>query len=287
MDWIDYREKLGIGFDDKEKSRLFYSRMSNILDELENDYDICVTTPEYRNFCMDTRTRLDLSLLGGFQDRARFIDCVRIIRDHETILTAYLAYFVWLINSLSDDKERTWNRQAFKKMLLNHLKEAHIQFELLEDDNKVFVFPKGAAEFDDALVSEPLEWLRDYPLAHKTFVIALKQYSDGIYIRDVADNLRKALEAFLQEFLNNTKNLETNKNEICRYLGEQEVDAGISGLFQPLINAYKNINDKIAKHNDAVDAKLLEFLLYQTGVLIRMVLSVKQAQDMEENDNAH
>lgn len=287
MDWIDYREKLGIGFDDEEKSRLFYSRMSNILDELENDYDICVTTPEYRNFCMDTGTRLDLSLLGTFQDRERFIDCVRIIRDHETILTAYLAYFVWFINSLSDAKGRNWNRQSFKRMLLHNLKEAHIQFDLLEDGNKFFVFPKGAAELDNALVSEPLEWLKDYPLAHKTFVIALKQYSDGIYIRDVADNLRKALEAFLQEFLNNTKNLETNKNEICRYLGEQEVDAGISGLFQPLINAYKNINDKIAKHNDAVDAKFLEFLLYQTGVLIRMVLSVKQAQDMEENDNAH
>ena len=103
----------------------------------------------------------------------------------------------------------------------------------------------------------------------------------------MADNLRKALEAFLQEFLNNTKNLETNKNEICRYLGEQGVDSGISGLFQPLINAYKNVNDKIAKHNDAVDEKLLEFLLYQTGVLIRMVLSVKQAHDMEENQNAN
>ena len=54
-----------------------------------------------------------------------------------------------------------------------------------------------------------------------------------------------------------------------------------------LINAYKNVNDKIAKHNDAVDEKLLEFLLYQTGVLIRMVLSVKQAHDMEENQNAN
>lgn len=287
MDWIDYREKLGIGFDDKEKSRLFYSRMSNILDELENDYGICVTTPEYRNFCMDTGTRLDLSLLGSFQDRERFIDCVRIIRDHETILTAYLAYFVWFINSLSDAKGRNWNRQSFKRMLLHNLKEAHIQFDLLEDGNKFFVFPKGAAELDNALVSEPLEWLKDYPLAHKTFVIALKQYSDGIYIRDVADNLRKALEAFLQEFLNNTKNLETNKNEICRYLGEQGVDSGISGLFQALINAYKNVNDKIAKHNDAVDEKLLEFLLYQTGVLIRMVLSVKQAHDMEEKQNAN
>ena len=287
MDWIDYREKLGIGFDDEEKTKLFYNRMSNLFDVLISDTDAFVTVVEYHDFCMGTGTRLNLNILEHYQDYERFKACVHIIQKHETVFTDYLAYFVWFINSLSDDKERTWNRQAFKKMLLYHLKEAHIQFELLEDDNKVFVFPKGAAEFDDALVSEPLEWLRDYPLAHKTFVIALKQYSDGIYIRDVADNLRKALEAFLQEFLGNEKNLETNKNEICRYLGEQGVDPGITGLFQPLINAYKNINDKIAKHNDAVDAKLLEFLLYQTGVLIRMVLSVKQAQDMEENDNAN
>lgn len=287
MDWIDYREKLGIGFDDEEKTKLFYNRMSNLFDVLISDTDAFVTVVEYHDFCMDTGTRLNLNILEHYQDYERFKACVHIIQKHETVFTDYLAYFVWFINSLSDDKERTWNRQAFKKMLLYHLKEAHIQFELLEDDNKVFVFPKGAVELDNALVSEPLEWLKDYPLAHKTFVIALKQYSDGIYIRDVADNLRKALEAFLQEFLGNEKNLETNKNEICRYLGEQEVDPGITGLFQPLINAYKNINDKIAKHNDAVDAKLLEFLLYQTGVLIRMVLSVKQAQDMEENDNAN
>lgn len=287
MDWIDYREKLGIGFDDKEKSRLFYSRMSNALDVLISSCDAFVTITEYNNFCMDTGTRLNLNVLENYQECERFRDCVRIIRDHETVFNVYLAYFVWFINSLSDAKGRNWNRQSFKRMLLHNLKEAHIQFDLLEDGNKFFVFPKGAAELDNALVSEPLEWLRDYPLAHKTFVIALKQYSDGIYIRDVADNLRKALEAFLQEFLGNEKNLETNKNEICRYLGEQGVDPGITGLFQPLINAYKNINDKIAKHNDAVDAKLLEFLLYQTGVLIRMVLSVKQAQDMEENDNAN
>jgi len=261
--------------------------MSNALDVLISSCDAFVTITEYNNFCMDTGTRLNLNVLENYQECERFRDCVRIIRDHETVFNVYLAYFVWFINSLSDAKGRNWNRQSFKRMLLHNLKEAHIQFDLLEDGNKFFVFPKGAAELDNALVSEPLEWLRDYPLAHKTFVIALKQYSDGIYIRDAADNLRKALEAFLQEFLGNEKNLETNKNEICRYLGEQGVDPGITGLFQPLINAYKNINDKIAKHNDAVDAKLLEFLLYQTGVLIRMVLSVKQAQDMEGNDNAH
>lgn len=36
-------------------------------------------------------------------------------------------------------------------------------------------------------------------------------------------------------------------------------------------------DDRIVKHNDAVDEKLLEFLLYQTGVLIRMVMSVENA----------
>ncbi len=160
--------------------------------------------------------------------------------------------------------------------------ESHIPYELIEENGEYFIFPKGAPELDAALVSEPLEWLKDYPVAHRTFVTALKQYADGIYIRDVADNLRKALEAFLQEFLGNSKNLETNKNEICKYLGGQGVDAGVTGLFQPLINTYKSINDRIVKHNDAVDEKLLEFLLYQTGVLIRLVLTVKHSNTETE-----
>lgn len=41
-----------------------------------------------------------------------------------------------------------------------------------------------------------------------------------------------------------------------------------------IISTYKDINDKTVKHNDKIDARLLEFLLYQTGLLIRMVLRV-------------
>lgn len=162
------------------------------------------------------------------------------------------------------------------------LEDSHIPYELIEEGEDVFLFPKGAAELDKALVAEPLVWLKKYPNARKTYVVALRQYSEGIYIRDVADNLRKSLETFLQEVLNNSKNLESNKNEICRYLGGNGVDAGILGLFQELINAYKNINDRTAKHNDAVDSKLLEFLLYQTGVLIRMVIVVHNSTVEDE-----
>lgn len=192
----------------------------------------------------------------------------------------FISYCVALINSKEKKSTNSFSRKNIIKFIEKNLDDTHITFEVLYDEKKnYFVFPKGAKELDDALISEPLEWLNDYPNARKTYCNALKQYNEGKYIRDAADNLRKALETFLQEFLNNAKNLETNKNEICKYLGDQGVDAGISSLYQTLINSYKNINDRIVKHNDNIDEKLLEFLLYQTGILIRMTITVKKAEN--------
>ena len=286
MDWIDYREKLGIGFNDTEKCQIFYTQVKNALSLIISVGQEGITVDEYCKFCSGTGTSVDFHVLGNAEDLSRLALCGEIIEDHKAVFNDYISYLVWFINSLDDIVGRRFNRETYKSILLNCFQNAHFQYDLIEENGKIFVFPKGAEELDNALVSEPLTWLNDYPNTHKTYVIALKQYSDGVYIRDVADNLRKALESFLQEFLQNSKNLETNKNEICRYLASQGVDAGISGLFQPLINAYKNINDRVAKHNDAVDAKLLEFLLYQTGILIRMVLTVKQSQSEEVVEHA-
>ena len=277
MDWLDYREKLGIGFSDEEKGKLFIGKVQNFIYSASR----CpFEEQDEMNFCNEIGcaslcnsgsvfNMLDLDTPVGLKRSWLYLE------KHTDDALDFLAHMIALINTYGGkDKDRNIILKAIKTAL----DESHISYDIFQEGKKYFIFPKGAKELDDALVSEPLEWLKDYRNTRKTYVIALKQYSDGIYIRDVADNLRKALETFLQEFLGNSKNLETNKNEICKYLGEQGVDAGVSGLFQPLINAYKNINDRIVKHNDAVDKKLLEFLLYQTGVLIRMVLSVKQEE---------
>ena len=137
-----------------------------------------------------------------------------------------------------------------------------------------------------ALVSEPLEWLNNYPQTKKTYVIALKQYSDGIYIRDVADNLRKTLEAFFQEFLGNKKNLANNINEVFKFLGTHNAEPELAGSIKDLLSKYDSLNNKIAKHNDKVDARYLEFLLYQTGIFIRMLITVKNT-DAKESLNAN
>lgn len=276
MDFFDYREKLGIGVSNRELENEFFNRMFNVLD-CDYDMENQISQGEYFDFCMQTGYPMQHGITPG--------ECwdaiMKVMHNNSRSIKEFLPYYMSFINCQEDKDYKPFKRDNFKKLICESLKESHIPFDVFEEEQDYFIFPKGAKELDDALISEPLEWLKEYPLAHKTYCIALRQYSEGIYIRDVADNLRKTLEAFLQEFLKNTKNLETNKNEICKYLGGQGVDSGISGLFQPLINAYKSINDRIAKHNDSVDKRLLEFLLYQTGVLIRMVISIKRSR--EEN----
>lgn len=271
MKWIDYRKKLEIGFNDQQKLNYFYVKIFNILDDFSDETMSQIDEREYFLFCDMTGTIMEQSVYHGEQYKL----IIQELHKHCQSLEEFLSYYIAFVNCQQDSEYKPLKKNQFINILCNLLEDAHIQYDIMEDSDGYFLFPKGVKEFDYALVTEVLEWLSDYPGAQKTYVAALKQYADGIYIRDVADNLRKALETFLQEFLGNKKNLESNKNEICRYLSSHGVDSGISGLYQPLISAYKNINDRIAKHNDKVDAKLLEFLLYQTGILIRMPIVIK------------
>ena len=274
MKWIDYREKLGIGFNDEEKKQMFSSKISN---RLLGTFQKINTKKELVERFERIVTDYYIEIGEAVPLHISVFHFISNISRSGTIVEMVCKYVAFLNILKKSNLEAGYLK--FRDLLEKSLLELNIAYDIYEDDDGIFIFPKGAKELDNALVSEPLEWLIDFPNTRKTYIIALKQYSEGIYIRDVADNLRKALETFLQEFLENTKNLETNKNSICKYLGEQEVDAGITGLLKPLLDSYKNINDRTAKHNDAVEQKLLEFLLYQTGVFIRMIISVSHSEE--------
>ena len=274
MKWIDYRQKLGIGFSDEARATLLSKKIATFINHgaLNEKYSY----DDYYRFC----------LMVGVEYKPDFSavkPIASLFSKSKISIERIISYYIAFVNTQTNADEE--HRNTLIQVLGGFLDDLGIPYEVYSDDDGFFVFPKGVKEFDDALVSDPLMWLSGYPKTEKTYITALKQYSEGIYIRDVADNLRKSLETFLQEFLKNDKNLEKNKSEIIQYLDAQGVDTGVSGLFIPLINTYKNINDRIAKHNDKVDKKLLEFLLYQTGILIRMVLVVHQAE-AEADSNA-
>lgn len=275
MDFLDYREKLGIGFEDSEKQELFMTKIQVFL-QSHNDYPF--SRKQEIDFCFqigeecfsDNDTVLNInwkkSEPEGLQKAWTYFE------NKKGDFKGFLVTIVAFANAYYEDSDVKADIYSTIKQALT---ESHIPYEILTDDDGLFFFPKGAEELDDALVSEPLMWLESYPKAHSTFCRALKQYADGEHTRDVADNLRKALEEFLQEYLENNKNLETNKNEVCKFLGEKGVDAEFCSMLHSLLNTYKTINDKYAKHHDALDDNLLEFIMYQTGVFIRMLIVVK------------
>lgn len=284
MKWVDYREQLGIGFNDNQKFIMLKSRIITFINLVRKEK--CYSESAFNQY---------LFMVGEIQtDYDQYSSLINSLINTNTtneLISKYIAFSnTFSAVDIYGYPSNKYTSDSMLTFLKNSLYSLNIAYEIIKDDDGYFIFPKGAKELDDALVSAPLYWLKDYPKAHKSYCIALRQYSEGRYIRDTADNLRKTLETFLQEFLVNNKNLETNKNEICKYLGQQGVDAGITGLFQPLINAYKSINDRTVKHNDKVENNMLEFLLYQTGVLIRMVIvvknSIENSTDKESNENA-
>lgn len=276
MHWVDYREKLGIGFTDAEKFKLLQVKMINLLEVTE--YKIPYENDSYFPFCI-------MVGIPYYKPIHPISKISEILSNVNSSIEEFLAIYMAFVNTFVENKySELGNREVLINMLTNMMRQTKIDYEVQKDEeeNEYFIFPKGAPELDDALVSAPLEWLCDYPTAHKTYTIALKQYSEGEYIRDVADNFRKTLEAFLQEFFGNNSNLDANINVTGKYLKAQGADKEISDVLVKLIELYKKLNDKIAKHNDKVDEKFLEFLMYQTGLFIRMLIVVKRVEQKEE-----
>ena len=274
MKWIDYREKLGIGFCDSVKVEKLNNKISIFLSDIEDMFDDYTSKNVLENIIKYYFITVGEKPHYGHYTMSAVI---RSITEHANIsetVSKYVAFAQSFSSINSHDKRLN---KYVENILAESLEALNIAFKILEDADGKFYFPCGAKELDDALVSQPLDWLEDYPRSRKTFTNALKQYSEKIYIRDTADNFRKALEEFFQEFLSNTKNLDNNITEVFKYLKDNNAEPELAAMMKTLINTYDNLNNKIAKHNDKVDARYLEFLMYQTGIFIRLLVVIKNS----------
>ena len=198
MNWLDYREQLGIGFSDEKKIQYFLTKIFNVLEDMKPDMSIQISEDEYYTFCNTTGTSMKHGQLYG----EGYSLILSTLESHSCNFKDFIAHYMAFINCQDDDRLKRWTKQNFKNLLCNLLEESHIPFDLIEDEQGYFLFPKGATELDNSLVSQPLIWLNDYPLTKKAWIKALKDYSEATELTasETADNFRKALERFFQEF---------------------------------------------------------------------------------------
>lgn len=277
MDWEVYRNMLGKPFNDKERFtkciNIVFNEMDNYVEYLEyNAFQNprIISISDYTKFC---------NILGIRKQNYDYSDLHLAIFDalktkrHE--FKDFILYFIAFINSIS--KESDIEKSQLIKILEKAFNDSGIRFEILKENNDYFIFPGGAKELDDSLIVENLHWLKEYKKTHKLFSQTLLQYSQKENPRDVADNLRKALEQFLQEFFENPKILANNISEVGKFLDEKNVQKDLKNIFTSLLKGYDNANNGIAKHHDNTNENMLEFLLYQTGVFIRTLITLKKS----------
>lgn len=277
MDYIDYREKLGLSFSDSDKQELFIKRIHTLL---LRKYQITFHEAEEIQFCYEIgiktwveRQKHVLGNVVNFDEPTGMRKLFFYLDELQENFIDFLAALVVFLNLFPCNSE-------IKKSLLENielaLRDSHIQYELLDDSGKTFIFPKGAKELDRALVSEPLEWLSSYQTSQKAFSKALELYanSSDSNASDVADAFRKSLETFFQEFFNSDKSLENLKSEYGQFLKNCNVPAEISNNFQSLLNSYALFMNNYAKHHDKTSKNILEYIMYQTGNIIRLLITL-------------
>ncbi len=278
MDYIDYREKLGLAFNDNEKQQFFVTRVFTYLNNSsaefshKNEIDFCYAT-SLETYAESKNPNFEVFNIS-FNEPVGMKKVAYYLNQRKKDFRDFLATLVMFLNTYGgkkSEKEKLWN--DFEKMF----QDSHIQYELLNDSGKTFIFPKGAKELDKAVVSEPLEWLSVYQTSQKAFSKALELYADSSdsNASDVADAFRKSLETFFQEFFNSDKSLENLKSEYGQFLKNCNVPAEISNNFQSLLNSYALFMNNYAKHHDKTSKNILEYIMYQTGNIIRLLITLK------------
>ena len=277
LDFIDYRKALGLSFKDKDKKDLFIKRIGVYMQSAES----CP---------FEEQDEINFSYMIGEDYLLADIDILEIHLGNDPIglqrawlylskrtesFEDFLSCVIALVNTYGG---KATDKKAILSGVKKALKDSHIEFELIEDKDGVFIFPKGVKELDDALVSEPLQWLSKYPQTRKEWIDALKDYSNltDANASDIADKFRKALERFFQEFFNSSKSLENLKSEYGTYMKAKGVPSELSNNLEVLLQSYTNFMNGYAKHHDKTSKNILEYVMYQTGNIIRLLITLEK-----------
>jgi capsid protein len=84
-----------------------------------------------------------------------------------------------------------------------------------------------AGEINEVLIKETRHWLEEYSNALVPYNQALQKYDQGVFQRNILDDLRLSLEILVREILGNEKSLENQLGLVRRFRRDEGWLAGI------------------------------------------------------------
>ena len=131
LDFIDYRNALGIGFDNRELENLFFNRIFNELNELNAINEI--SRDEYLDFCRKTGYRMQHGIVSDECWNA----VMKVLQDNSRSIKEFLPYYVYFCSCQND----ILKKEALKNIVCNCLEKSHIPYDIFEENGTFFCLP--------------------------------------------------------------------------------------------------------------------------------------------------
>ena len=268
----EYMEKLGIERNDSENNVKLKNFITIQLGEFKNKYQYSdtgysIASIFYKRNCIATKIISLSSMLRVFEKEK---DIKKIILYYASFLTIIKYY---ARGGYIDLKVFDLMIYELEDVLHQH----SLGYKIFEDEDGVYLLSIAHTELDEKLIVDSIEWLKDYPDIRTQAIDALKTYHNGEYSMpsEVVDKYRKLLEQFMQKYFNSYGTLISLKSNYGNKLKEAGVSKEIANVFEKILSLYDSYNNNHAKHhNDACEYDI-EYIMYETFNIIRLLLQIK------------
>jgi hypothetical protein len=125
------------------------------------------------------------------------------------------------------------------------------------------------SELDEALIGRTQHFLGPFPDALPLFEQAVQKHANGVFLRNVLDDLRLALELLLKVLLCNDKSLENQVSALGAFIKAKGGSTELSNMFVKLIDYYAKYQNTYVKHDDAVIEEEVEFIFELTASFMK------------------
>ena len=133
---------------------------------------------------------------------------------------------------------------------------------------------KSDTTLNQPLVEEVKSFLIDFPNSEKVYLSALMKFNNGVFERNLVDDLRLSLELSLKSIFNNEKSLENQIPEIGRFISSNGGSKHFSNMFRTLVDYYTKYQNAFVKHNDAVVEEEIEFIFEMTSSFMKHLIKM-------------
>lgn len=122
---------------------------------------------------------------------------------------------------------------------------------------------------NEILIDETKHWLHGHDNALKTYISSIEKFKNGIFERNLLDDLRLSLELLVKDILKNQKSLENQISDLGTFIASNNGSKELANMFQKLIEYFTKYQNSYVKHDDKVIEEEIEFILEITSSFMK------------------